>query len=360
MICPNHRDESRIISASIGYCPTCIEENTRYQDEVRDMHSRLRKKKGLVPQIPRSGKIVCAECGNHCRLGEGEDGFCSLRMGQQGQIVEKYPGNAIVSWYFDPLPTNCVADWVCPVVTTTEIKTGPGRLKNLAVFYGSCSSDCLFCQNLSYQEMMKSGTPLMTPTELAGVADESTACVCYFGGDPACNPRHSVEVSKLLIEQHQTRICYETNGNISGKWLSKISDVVWDSNGTIKFDLKAVTPSLYTALTGINNGAVLKNFKKLSRRGKDRESEFLVASILLVPGYIGMAEVGRLCDYIASCDPTIPTALLGFHPHHVMRDLPRTSRTHADAASLVARESGLTNVRVGNKHLLSNADYDYS
>jgi len=359
MLCPNHGDEGRLVSKAIGYCPVCLEENANYLDEVLKTHRRLRLNKGLVPSVPRRGNIVCPECGNHCRLEEGEIGFCNLRTAKDGKIVEMYPGKAIVSYYFDPLPTNCVADWVCPVASKNEIERGRKRLKNLAVFYGSCSSDCLFCQNLSYQDLMKLGTPLRTPEELANVADDKTACICYFGGDPACNPRHSVETSRILIQKN-VRVCYETNGNISGKWLGEIADAVWKSKGTIKFDLKAVSASLYTALTGIRNEVVLRNFMKLSNRGKQRETEFLVASILLIPRYIGVSEVARLCEFIADCDSTIPTALLGFHPHHVMADLPRTSKAHAEAAHLIAQEAGLSNVRVGNTHLLSNVDYDFS
>ncbi|MHA2350987.1 MAG: radical SAM protein [Candidatus Thorarchaeota archaeon] len=360
MLCPNHHADGRLISRSIGYCQVCLEENPSLSETVVGFHGELRERESLVPHVPSAGNTVCPECGNHCRLDDDAVGFCNLRVAQKGKIIERYPDKAVVSWYFDPLPTNCVADWVCPVTTKKELGLGRNRLNNLAVFYGSCSSDCLYCQNSSYQNMMATGKPLMTPDELAGEANEYTACVCYFGGDPACNPRHSLEVSKRLIEQHQTRVCYETNGNISGKWHNHIADTVWKSGGTIKFDLKAFSPSLYSALTGITNGVVLRNFRKLSVKGKDRENEFLVASILLVPGYIGESEIQKLCDFIADCDPTVPTALLGFHPHHAMTDLPRTSRYHADAASIIAKDCGLTNVRIGNKHLLSSDNYRFS
>ncbi len=127
----------------------------------------------------------------------------------------------------------------------------------------------------------------------------------------------------------------------------------------MKFDLKAVTPQIYTGLTGVSNKAVLANFEKLAKTGRARESEFLVVSILLVPGYIGISELELLTQFIADNDPTIPTALLGFSPHHAMSDLPRTSRAHAEAAKTVATEAGLTNVRIGNVGLLSSANYAY-
>jgi pyruvate formate lyase activating enzyme len=291
-------------------------------------------------------------------MNEGEIGFCNLRTVREGVVVDTMPGRALVSWYFDPLPTNCVADWVCPATCGSSRDEWRGG-KNLAVFYGSCCSDCLFCQNASYRTMMASGRPHMSAAELAAVADDRTSCVCYFGGDPACNPQHSLETSRLLNEERSIRVCYESNGNISGKWLHKIADMIQKTGGTFKFDLKAVSSNLYRALTGISNTVALNNFRKIAALGKSREQEFLVASVLLVPGYIGLTEVEKLAEFIASCDPTIPTALLGFHPHFAMQDLPRTSRAHAEAAKLTAEEAGLTNVRIGNLGLLSGHIYNY-
>ncbi len=279
-----------------------------------------------------------------------------LRVARDGVVSERFPGRAVVYHYFDPLPTNCVADWVCPC-SGDDLSTGPRRY-NLAVFYGSCNSDCLFCQNSEYREMMAAGAPLMTPQELAAVAHERTACVCYFGGDPSCNAAHSIETSQLLI-QEGIKVCYETNGLISRKWLDRIAEVVQKSGGTIKVDLKAVTPAIYHALTGVSNRTVLNNFRTLAEIGRGLDRVFLVASILLVPEYVGLAEVQKICEFIAACDPNIPTALLGFAPHHVMTDLPRTSREHAFGAKAVAERTGLTNVRVGNIALLSHADYRF-
>ncbi len=355
MLCPFHENEGRIISHSIGVCSQCVKSDSL--EMAMQTHERLRRRDGLVPVIPSTGEIVCSECGNHCRMNEGEVGFCNIRKVEGQNVVDIHSENAVVSGYFDPLPTNCVADWVCPVTTEREIGIGKKRLKNLAVFYGSCNSDCLFCQNASYRTMMVKGSPLMTAQELADVADDYTACVCYFGGDSACNSEHSVKTSQLLNEVRPVRVCYETNGNISKKWLNSIAGVVETTGGTFKFDLKAVTPQIYQALTGVSNTVVLRNFKELATSKRDRDGEFLIASILLVPGYIDIPEVKEICAFIAENDSTIPTALLGFSPHHAMSDLPRTSMTHAKAALTAAKDEGLKNVRIGNQGLLGHNKY---
>ncbi len=359
MLCPNHSDKRVPASRSLRYCGDCIVQNQSFFGRAMKEHERIREMDGLIPSIPKSGSYVCPDCGNHCRLDEGQIGFCSLRIAKEGNVIRRYGEHAIVSWYFDPLPTNCVADWVCPVSKGDPTYQFSRQLNNLAVFYGSCNSDCLFCQNGSFRGMMARGRPVMTPEELASVANERTSCVCYFGGDPSCNPDHSLKTSILLNKERHVVVCYETNGNISGKWLERIADIIRTTDGTMKFDLKAVTQEVYTALTGVSNRLALRNFKKIAKMGEGRDIEFLVASVLLVPGYIDAEEVRRIAEFIAECDPTIPTALLGFYPHHAMSDLPRTSRAHAEVALKMASEAGLTNVRIGNFHLLSGHNYDF-
>jgi pyruvate formate lyase activating enzyme len=163
----------------------------------------------------------------------------------------------------------------------------------------------------------------------------------------------------VLLWGKHVRVCYETNGNISKKWFDSIVGVIDETGGTFKFDIKAVSPDIYRTMTGISNSAMLRNFKDLSAMKRDRQGEFLVASILLVPGFVDLSEVQRICRFIAENDATIPTALLGFYPHHAMSDLPRTSRFHAKGALEIAKDEGLTNVRIGNVGLLGNDSYRF-
>jgi pyruvate formate lyase activating enzyme len=76
-----------------------------------------------------------------------------------------------------------------------------------------------------------------------------------------------------------------------------------------------------------------------------------------VPGYVDPEEAGRITRFIANLNPDIPYALLAFHPHFVMHDLPLTSKGHAQAALEAAQTAGLTHVHIGNIHLLSE-DYN--
>ncbi|MBM4056352.1 MAG: hypothetical protein FJ264_17105 [Planctomycetes bacterium] len=135
-----------------------------------------------------------------------------------------------------------------------------------------------------------------------------------------------------------------------------MADISLKSGGCIKFDLKAYDEGLNRALCGVTNKRTLENFERLSFYIKKRPvPPFLVASTLLVPGYVDEQEVEYLAKFIASLDRNIPYSLLAFYPHFYMDDLPTTSRMHALRCQDIARGAGLKHVRIGNVHLLGDA-----
>ena len=270
-----------------------------------------------------------------------------MRTVQDGKLTHLAgtPSGGLLHWYRDPLPTNCVADWVC----------GGSRhpdKHNLAVFYGSCTADCLFCQNWQYRQMSPESGHLLSADELAAKANQHTFCVCYFGGDPASQMPHALATSKRL-GQRGVRICWETNGTSHPKLLDAAVRYSLETGGCIKFDLKAFDEHLHLALTGVSNRRTLENFARTTRRfGERPDPPLVIASTLLVPGYVDSQEVGRIAGFIASLDSRIPYALLAFAPQFVMSDLPCTPAAQAEEAEAAARTAGLRNVRIANRHLL--------
>ncbi len=342
---------SPLIASILSACVDCIRERPEeVLPHIQRMQAETRLEFDLPTQPPDDPQgMHCPLCANECNIPEGERGFCGLRENRGGKLIH-LAGTArkgILHWYYDPLPTNCVADWVCPGHTRYGYK-------NLAVFYGACSLNCLFCQNWHYRQMSPEGSG-MSAQELANNADSRTYCVCYFGGDPSPQMPHALATSRLLAGRG-VRICWETNGTMQPKLLEKAVNLSLETGGCIKFDLKAHSESLHLALTSVSNKRTLENFARAARHIPERpEPPLVVASTLLVPGYVDVKEVSKIASFIASFDPAIPYALLGFHPHFYMPDLPRTSVRHAEEAEAAARAAGLTNVRIGNRHLLSRA-----
>lgn len=87
-----------------------------------EAHVRSRKAFGLPEKPPKAPHgIPCNICVNECRIPLGAMGYCGLKRNEGGKLVGISPNEGKLSWYHDPLPTNCVADWVCPGGTGTGI-----------------------------------------------------------------------------------------------------------------------------------------------------------------------------------------------------------------------------------------------
>lgn len=333
--------ELPLISSCLCLCVDCIRHNfSAALPYIQQTHRQARQAFNLPGQIPcdKEGRR-CNLCVNACQVNSGTKGYCGLALDSRQE--------ASLSFYYDPLPTNCVADWVCA-------GSQDFGYKNLAVFYNACSFNCLFCQNWHFRETDLSKK--ISAQSLAQRVDERTACICYFGGDPTPQLPHSILTSRLARDLHKARtlrICWETNGSLSLKFLSEILEISLESGGCIKFDLKAWSESLHIALCSTTNRQTLENIEFSARFIEKRPSPpLIVVSTLLVPGYIDLYEIEKISQFIARINPKIPYSLLAFYPQFLMRDLPTTSRSHAEKAKEIALKSGLKNVRIGNIHLL--------
>jgi len=359
--------KSREISSILGVCGECLRENPNEALKIAmEGHKRSRGRYGLPPEPPKDPKgVKCGLCANQCQIPGGGFGFCGLVKNVNGKLIRLAgtPEKGLVEWYYDPLPTNCVAEWTCPGCTGigypkyAYMPSAERGFYNLAVFYGACNLDCLFCQNWQYRNMTASIKPLHSAEDLANAVHSRVSCVCYFGGDPSPQIQHAIRASELMLEKCKDRIfrvCWETNGLMNPYFLDKAVELSLISGGLIKFDIKAWTPSIYKALTGTDNKPLFENIKRAAKRLQERPNPpLIVASTLLVPGYVDEYEVRMIARFLANIDPNIPYSLLAFHPDYLMNDLPTTSKKLAHACLKAAKEEGLTNINIGNIWLLS-------
>jgi len=361
--------QSPIISSRLGVCLQCIREKPEEALRITNkVHAESREVFGLPPKPPRNPDgISCGVCSNDCKIGSGEKGFCGLVFNSGGRLVRMggTPEKGVLQWYYDPLPTNCVAWWFCPGCTGAgypkyAYKRGAETgYANLAVFYGACSLDCLFCQNWHYRNLAAKLGPVMSAESLAAKADSHVSCICFFGGDPSVQMPHALKASEIALERARDegrifRVCWETNGYWKRELALKAAELSYVSGGNVKFDLKTWDENLNLALCGVSNAPTLARFKMIGEKYFKKRSKLpiLTASTLLVPGYVDVEEVRGLASFIAEIDSRIPYTLLAFYPQYVMTDLPTTSRDLAYQCRDVAKKY-LDNVRIGNVNLLS-------
>jgi pyruvate formate lyase activating enzyme len=361
LLCGKALDE---IARCIGICPSCAKNRPEESRErIEQVHAESREMFGL-PARPAANPdgIECKLCFLHCKPGKNQKGYCGVRLGNKSSMRTDGRSRALATFYHDPLPTNCVADWVCAGGTGAGYPhfahdRGPEvGFYNLAVFFEICNLNCLYCQNWSIRASHLS--PRWTKVEvLENEVTDSTSCICFFGGDPGPQLPYALRLSRAARKKNTgriLRICWETNGAQHTSGLKKMVKLSIDSGGCVKIDLKAWRPETHRALCGFENKKILDNFARAAEWSSHRSSPpALVASTPLTPGFIDEEEIYGLASFIASINPDIPYALLAFAPQFLMDGSPTTSTTQAEACLEAAKQAGLTRVRLGNPHLLS-------
>jgi len=361
--------EANDISAALKVCATCVRERfTEARPYLAAAHARIRREHGLPPHPPQDKEgFKCNDCGNECRIPPGEKGFCGLVENSGEKLVRRFgtPERGLLSWYYDPLPTNCVPADFCAGSSGAGYpkwcRTPRGDIGyyNLSIFLGSCTYNCLFCQNYSFHELTAAGSPTISAAQLAERADERVGCACYFGGDPSSQMPFVIASAEMMLEKARRegrilRVCLETNLSMDRSSLERFTELSLGSGGGVKADLKCWSSEILYALSGIEHRRAYENFSWLARRHRERpEVPLARASTLLVPGYVDDEEIRALASFIADLDPTIPYSLLAFHPLYHMEDMPFTRREDAERYLRICREEGLEKVRIGNPWLLA-------
>lgn len=348
------------LGSSIELCPDCLRNRwEECRDRIDALHAGSRRIFGLPQLAPRHPDgIRCNLCFRQCRIGRDETGYCGIRNGSRDSMRYDGRSHARLSFYYDPLPTNCVADWVCAGGTGAGYPTYSHDhctevgFYNLAVFFEACNFNCLYCQNWSFKKQAGSRAVWHSIDSLADAVNSKTSCVCFFGGDPAPQIPYALLVSERLRRRYPgqiLRICWETNGSTDEVWLKRMAKLSLETGGCIKIDLKAWNPRIHEALCGCDNRRVLENFARLAEWVPLRpEPPLLVASTVMVPGYVDEEEVSRIASFIAGLNPDIPYTLMAFAPQFLMEDFPCTSKAQAEACLNAAGKAGLRRVRLAN------------
>ncbi|MCC6024795.1 MAG: radical SAM protein [Desulfurococcaceae archaeon] len=364
-------ESSITISSVVSVCVNCLR---RGHVPPEDPH-RYSRERFHLPLVESGGDgFKCSVCGRGCVIStEGGRGYCGYRVRVSGftTVSTRNPLNAVGLYYYDPHPTNCVALPVCPAATGLGYPeyalspAGEHGYYNIAVFYGGCNLDCLYCQNWEYREMAVKAKPVLSVESLVNAVNSRTTCVCYFGGDPGPFAPHALIASRKMIERARSiglrvfRVCWETNGLWNPTLLEKAALLSLETGGIVKIDFKAWSPEVYRALCGVEEKHVKlirENIRLVaSLFNKRLKPPLLVVSMLLVPGYVDEYEIEQATKFVAQLNPEIPYIFLGFHPDYLLLDLPTTSRRHAEKAVKIARENGLKNVWVENVFLLGSA-----
>lgn len=201
------KKQSLVISQTIGVCIDCV--RLRFKEAIpfiQKAHAKTREIFNLPKIIPKESEgKTCSICSLSCKIPDEGFGYCGLKKNKKNFLSGCDARLAKVSWYFDPLPTNCVADWICPGGTGIgypQYAYKPSAEQgyyNLAVFFHACNLNCLYCQNWRFRELTFSSKWVSIDSMLS-ILNEKIACVCFFGGDPSPQAHFAIKFSQKALK----------------------------------------------------------------------------------------------------------------------------------------------------------------
>lgn len=274
----------------------------------------------------------CRVCFRHCKLGEGQTGFCGARECVGGQAVTKNYGrlSAIALDPIEKKPLN---------------RFYPGSMI-LSVGGCGCNLRCPFCQNseISWSEQaMKMGGQLseVTPSELTALAKKyksrGNIGVAFTYNEPLVSFEFVRDTARLVHEAGMKNVLV-TNGCAEAELLDELADCV----DAMNIDLKCFDADRYSKVLGGD----LETVKRFIVRAK--EFSHVELTTLVVLGVSDdEGELRELVNWVAALDDEIPLHLTRFFPRFKMTDRGATDVALIRRFADIAREK-LRYVYIGN------------
>ncbi len=276
------------------------------------------------------GRIQCDICPRHCRLREGQRGFCFVRACEGSKIVLTTYGWTS-GFAVDPIEKKPLHHFL------------PGT-SVLSFGTAGCNLSCVYCQNwhMSRSRSKNAMSVQATPQEGACLAlQQGCPSVAFTYNEPIIFFEYALAVS---VECHARGI--KTVAVTAGMINEKPRKIFFEHIDAANVDLKGFSQAFYKKNCSGNFQTVLDTLVYL----KKETGVWLEITNLLIPGENDADdEIDRMTKWIATeLGPEVPLHFSAFHPAHKMLYKPRTPVATLLRAREIALRNGLYYVYTGN------------
>ncbi|HEV2221864.1 MAG TPA: AmmeMemoRadiSam system radical SAM enzyme [Candidatus Acidoferrales bacterium] len=280
--------------------------------------------------IDASGKVHCYLCPRHCHIGDGQAGFCFIRVNQGGKLYSLgYASPAAIQ--IDPIEKKPLNHFL------------PGT-KILSLGTAGCNMGCFFCQNWDISKS-RSDQVHSTHVEPAQVVElaihHGCPSIAFTYNEPTIWAEYVIDICDVA-HQHGLKTVMVTNGYITREAFHDVYDHIDAAN----VDLKAFTENFYGKITLTHLEPVLETILRL----KNETNVWFELTNLMIPTLNDdETETHKLAEWIlANLGPDVPLHFTAFHPDFKLRDKPRTPPETLHRARKIALDAGLHYVYEGN------------
>lgn len=270
---------------------------------------------------------VCEVCFRHCRLEEGQLGFCGARTARNGQVVA-YNYGRITGLALDPVEKKPLARFY------------PGSLILSAGSFG-CNLRCPFCQNydISWSEEAKryaETAETFRPEELVEIAlrtkSRGNIGIAYTYNEPLVGYEFVRDTARLAREYGLKNVLV-TNGTAELSVLREIAPYI----DAMNIDLKGFTGRYYREVLGGDRAMTMAFIEEAVR------TAHVELTTLIVPGENDsedeMRELSAWVSTLTEPDgESVPLHISRFFPRFHMTDRKATPVRLIYRLAEIARE----------------------
>jgi pyruvate formate lyase activating enzyme len=276
------------------------------------------------------GAVHCYLCPRHCRIHEGQAGFCFIRVNRGGKLYSLGYG-APAALQVDPIEKKPLHHFL------------PGtRVFSLGT--AGCNMGCFFCQNwdISKSKADQVRSQAVAAEDVPLLAREHGCdSIAFTYNEPTIWGEYVIDICRAARAVGLKTVMV-SNGYITREAFGDIYEHVDAAN----IDLKAFTENFYGKITLTHLEPVLATLRWLRRE----TNVWVEITNLMIPGLNDdPAETRRLAEWILrELGADVPLHFTAFHPDFKLKDRGRTPAATLDRARDIAREVGLRFVYEGN------------
>jgi pyruvate formate lyase activating enzyme len=276
------------------------------------------------------GRVHCYLCPRHCHIGNGQSGFCFIRVNQDGKLFSLGYG-APAALQVDPIEKKPLNHFL------------PGT-RVFSVGTAGCNMGCFFCQNwdISKSHQDQVNAKQVAPEDVPLLAKKyGCDSIAFTYNEPTIWGEYVIDICKAA-KPYGLKTVMVTNGYITREAFHDIYDHIDAAN----VDLKAFTENFYGKITLTHLQPVLETLQWLH---KETPVWVEITNLMIPTLNDDPAETRKLAEWIlANLGPDVPLHFTAFHPDFKLHDKPATPPQTLHTARKIAREVGLHYVYEGN------------
>lgn len=277
------------------------------------------------------GNVVnCHLCAHACRLKEGKQGLCGVRVNHRGRLIS-LAGDIVTAVHMDPVEKKPLYHFL------------PGT-KTFSVGSAGCNFRCIFCQNSEIAHVNKnSEVPgrRLTPETIVRLAEENRApSIAFTYNEPTVFFEQTYSAAGIA-QANGIKTILVSNGFMSPAYLQSMSKRIDAAN----VDLKSFSDDFYKKFCRGRLQPVLDNLKAIKDMGW-----WLEVTTLLIPGVNDdPEEVAGIAGFIKyELGEDTPWHISAFHGAAQMINHPSTPLFKLEEAWEIGQAAGLNHVYIGN------------